>query len=161
VCKKKLALADFHNITYKPQEIKAQEEVQSGSTSPGSQASGSNTSPIQQSIYSDVDAKLMNEIKSIDLPASYGTKIDTLGRHLHWIREHDPGAKSIVFSQYRDFLDVLSTALHEFKIGHSRLGRKEAVERFRHDPSVDCLLLDAKTDSSGEQWFIQANAGVQ
>ena len=91
----------------------------------------------------------MQEIKSIDLPASYGTKIDTLGRHLHWIREHDPGAKAIVFSQYRRFLDVLGTALREFKIGYTRLGRGDAVERFKRDASVDCLLLDAKTDSSG------------
>lgn len=91
----------------------------------------------------------MQEIKSIDLPSSYGTKIDTLGRHLHWIREHDPGAKSIVFSQYREFLDVLAAALKEFKIGCVRLGRAGAIEKFKHDPSIDCLLLDAKTDSSG------------
>jgi len=91
----------------------------------------------------------MQEIKAIDLPTSYGTKIDTLGRHLHWIREHDPGAKSIVFSQYREFLTVLGTALQDFKIGSSRLGTPRAVERFKNDPSVDCLLLDAKTDSSG------------
>lgn len=146
VCKRKLATVDFHNITYKPQELRAQEEDQSGSSSP----SAATSSPSRQSsIYSDVDSQIMQEIKSIDLPSSYGTKIDTLGRHLHWIREHDPGAKSIVFSQYREFLDVLGTALHDFKIGYSRLGRAGAAEKFKHDPSVDCLLLDAKTDSSG------------
>ncbi|KAK3116559.1 hypothetical protein LTR53_002927 [Teratosphaeriaceae sp. CCFEE 6253] len=148
VCKRRLHTADFHNITYKPQELKAQEEVQSGSSSPGDSAPSTSPSALS-SIYSDVDTKLMDEIKSIDLPASYGTKIDTLGRHLLWIREHDPGAKSIVFSQYREFLDVLGTALKESKISHSRLGKTGAVEKFRHDPSIDCLLLDAKTDSSG------------
>ncbi|EMC91337.1 hypothetical protein BAUCODRAFT_39506 [Baudoinia panamericana UAMH 10762] len=148
VCKRKLTLNDFHNITYKPQELKAQEEVQAGTSSPGS-ATSISQSPLQSSIYSDVDSTLMDEIKSIDIPASYGTKIDTLGRHLHWIREHDPGAKSVVFSQFREFLDVLGTALSEFKIGYSRLGRNGAVEKFKHDPSIDCLLLDAKTDSSG------------
>ena len=30
-----------------------------------------------------------------------------------------------------------------------RLGKANAVEKFKHDPSVECLLLDAKTDSSG------------
>ncbi|KAK3677689.1 hypothetical protein LTR78_002539 [Recurvomyces mirabilis] len=148
VCKRRLHRVDFHDITYKPQELKAQEEVQSSSSSPGGEGSPS-ASSIQSSIYSDVDSKLMNEIKSIDLPSSYGTKIDTLGRHLLWIREHDPGAKSIVFSQYREFLDVLGTALQDFKIGFSRVGQAGTIERFRHDPSVDCLLLDAKTDSSG------------
>ncbi|KAK0282791.1 hypothetical protein LTR91_006610 [Friedmanniomyces endolithicus] len=154
VCKRRLHTADFHNITYKPQELKAQEEVHSGSSPPGDldEPRSSSSTPTQSpstSIYSDVDTKLMDEIKSIDLPTSYGTKIDTLGRHLHWLREHDPGAKSIVFSQYREFLDVLGAALHEFKLGFSRLGRAGAVEKFRHDPSIDCLLLDAKTDSSG------------
>lgn len=144
VCKRRLALVDFHDITYKPKELRAQEETQPGTTLPHP------ISPSKDaSIYSGIDTKLMDEIKSIDLPSSYGTKIDTLGRHLHWIREHDPGAKSIVFSQYREFLDVLGSALSEFKLGHSRLGRPGAVERFRHDASIDCLLLDAKTDSSG------------
>ncbi|RMY32245.1 hypothetical protein D0865_14784 [Hortaea werneckii] len=149
VCKRKLVSQDFHNITYKPKEYKAQEEFQSGSSSPGSHESEASPTKGPSSIYSDVDSKLLDEIKTIDLPSSYGTKIDTLGRHLHWIREHDPGAKSIVFSQYREFLDVLGTALADFKIGYSRLGRAGAVEKFRHDPSVDCLLLDAKSDSSG------------
>ncbi|TKA51411.1 hypothetical protein B0A55_12984, partial [Friedmanniomyces simplex] len=153
VCKRRLHTADFHNITYKPQELKAQEEVHSGSSSPGldnsPSSSSSATTPQSSSIYTDVDTKLLDEIKSLDLPTSYGTKIDTLGRHLHWLREHDPGAKAIVFSQYREFLDVLGTALHEFKIGYTRLGRAGAVEKFRHDPRIDCLLLDAKTDSSG------------
>nr|OQO17621.1 hypothetical protein B0A51_14023 [Rachicladosporium sp. CCFEE 5018] len=130
VCKRRLALVDFHDITYKPQELRAQEEDQGSTTSPSGRSGGS-------------------DIKSIDLPNSYGTKIDTLIRHLLWIREHDPGAKSIVFSQYRQFLDVLSSAFKECKVGFSRLGQLNAVERFRQDPSIDCMLLDAKTDSSG------------
>lgn len=151
VCKRGLSLVDFHNITYKPQELRAKEEVNGSSSSPDdSRTSANESSPRQQSaIYSEVDNKLLNELKAIDLPASFGTKIDTLGRHLLWIREHDPGAKAIVFSQYRDFLDVLGRAFGTFKIGYSRLGRPGAVEKFRHDASVDCLLLDAKTDSSG------------
>lgn len=144
VCKRRLALVDFHNITYKPKEVKIQEENQA------SPESSTDTSPSRSgSIYSEVDSQLRDQIKTYDLSSSYGTKIDTLSRHLLWIREHDPGAKSIVFSQYREFLDVLSAAFSEFKIGHQRLGRKGAVEKFRQDPTVDCLLLDAKTDSSG------------
>lgn len=150
VCKRGLALVDFHNITYKPQELRAKEEVNATTSSPnGSRNQAGPPSPRQSAIYSEVDNKLMDELKSIDLPASFGTKIDTLGRHLLWIRENDPGAKAIVFSQYRDFLDVLGPAFATFKIGCSRLGRSGAVEKFRHDPSIDCLLLDAKTDSSG------------
>lgn len=145
-CRRELSSSDMHNITYNPMKLRAKEEVQSGAST--AVDSGSPSS-VQSAIYSEVDPQLLHEIQSIDLPTSYGTKIDTLGRHLHWIREHDPAAKSIVFSQYRDFLDVLGTALHDFKIGYARLGRSGAVEKFKKDPSVDCLLLDAKTDSSG------------
>jgi E3 ubiquitin-protein ligase SHPRH len=150
VCKRGLSLVDFHNITYKPQELRAKEEVNANSSSPsGSRNQPNPSSPQKSAIYSEVDSTLMDEVKGIDLPASFGTKIDTLGRHLLWIREHDPGAKAIVFSQYRDFLDVLGPAFATFKIGCTRLGRPGAVEKFRHDASIDCLLLDAKTDSSG------------
>lgn len=149
VCKRRLSLVDFHDITYKPRELRAQEEVHSGYNSPGDCSSNSSIPSQHTLIYTGADGKLMDQIKSIDLPSSYGTKIDTLARHLFWIREHDPGAKAVVFTQFREFLDVLSSALSEFKIGFSRLGKPGAVERFRYDPSVDCLLLDAKTDSSG------------
>ncbi|QIX00054.1 hypothetical protein AMS68_005571 [Peltaster fructicola] len=147
VCKRRLALVDFHSITYRPKEVKIQEENQ---VHPDPSEVSAETTPSRPgSIYSEVDEKLRDQIKSFDLPSSYGTKIDTLSRHLLWIREHDPGAKSIVFSQYKEFLDVLHAAFTEFKIGHRRLGRKGAVEDFRQNPAVDCLLLDAKTDSSG------------
>lgn len=62
----------------------------------------------QSAIYSGIRNTILNQIKNNDLDGSFGTKIDTLARHMLWIREHDPGAKSIVFSQYRDFLDVLA-----------------------------------------------------
>ncbi|OQO08880.1 hypothetical protein B0A48_05770 [Cryoendolithus antarcticus] len=151
VCKRRLALVDFHDITYKPQELRAQEEEQGSIPSQNGTEREPGISSLAKtmSIYSEVDSKILSEIKSIDLPNSYGTKIDTLTRHLLWIREHDPGAKSIVFSQYRQFLDVLTSAFKECKVGYSRLGQLNAVERFRQDPSVDCMLLDAKTDSSG------------
>jgi E3 ubiquitin-protein ligase SHPRH len=145
-CRQNIKKGDLHNVTYRPQQLKGREEAASGTSSP----SDTSLSPSRNdSIYSDVDPQLLQEIKAIDLPTSYGTKIDTLGKHLLWIREHDPGAKSIVFSQYRRFLDVLGTALENFKIGYARLGRGGALEKFKRDPSIDCLLLDAKQDSSG------------
>jgi E3 ubiquitin-protein ligase SHPRH len=151
ICKRRLAKVDVHDIVFKPQELKAQEETsnpESSSSSPIKTETHSSPS-ANDSIYADVDAKLMDEIKSIDLSSSYGTKIDTLGRHLLHIRSKDAGVKSIVFSQYREFLDVLSTAFTHFKIGHTRLGNPRAVETFKNDPAIDCLLLDAKTDASG------------
>ncbi|KAJ9631013.1 hypothetical protein H2203_001541 [Taxawa tesnikishii (nom. ined.)] len=142
VCKRHLTHADFHPITYKPQELRAQEEIRSEPSSP-------ERADPAKSIYSDISSDTLAQIKSIDLNGSFGTKIDTLARHVLWIRHNDPGAKSVVFSQYRDFLDVLSGALGQFGIGYSRMGKPGAVEKFRNNPAVECFLLDAKTDSSG------------
>ncbi|KAI9724377.1 MAG: hypothetical protein M1812_000445 [Candelaria pacifica] len=142
VCKKHLTPSDFHQITYKPQELSLQEEGKST----GLQESSTKE---QLSIYSSISSSILNQIKRVDLDGSFGTKIDTIAKHLLWIRENDPGAKSIVFSQYRDFLDVLGRAFDQFKIGFTTIDRKGGIEKFKNDPSVECFLLHAKGQASG------------
>jgi E3 ubiquitin-protein ligase SHPRH len=88
------------------------------------------------SVYSDISSNVLMQIKNIELSGSYGTKIDTLARHILWLRQHDPGSKSIVFSRYRDFLKVLGGAFSLFKIGHSSVDAKDGIERFKSDPAV-------------------------
>ena len=94
------------------------------------------TEPESASIYSGISSTTLNQIKNIDVDGSFGTKIDTLARHILWIRENDPGAKSIIFSQFRDFLDILARAFSKFKISFTSIDNKNGVEKFRTDPSV-------------------------
>lgn len=148
VCKRRLHSTDFHDVTYRPQELRAQEETHTNSES-SSPGQSETTGSLSTSLYSDIGSETLLQIKSIELNGSYGTKIDTLARHVLWLREHDPGAKSIVFSQYREFLDVLSTAFKQFGIGYSRMGNAKAIDKFKQDASIEVFLLDAKTDSSG------------
>lgn len=101
------------------------------------------------SIYSDLSDKTLKEIKMIDLTGSYGSKIDMLAKHLLWIRANDHGAKSVIFSQYRDFLEVLETAFRAWKIGCSNIREKNGIEKFKRDSATEAFLLDAKSDSSG------------
>ncbi|KAH7062432.1 DEAD box-containing helicase-like transcription factor/DNA repair protein [Macrophomina phaseolina] len=146
LCKRRLNLnRDFHEITYKPKELRAQEEHQTTPVSDGDSTPSSGSS----SIYTEISQSTMNDIKTIDLNGSFGTKIDTLARHMLWIREHDPGSKSVVFSQYGDFLKVLGDAFRQFKIGFSNIAEKGSIQNFKQDPSVECFLLDAKADASG------------
>jgi E3 ubiquitin-protein ligase SHPRH len=72
-----------------------------------------------------------------------------VARHLLWIRENDPGAKAILFSQYRDFLTILERALGQFRISFTSMGYKGGVDKFKNDPGIECFLLDAKANSSG------------
>ncbi|KAB2570056.1 putative ATP-dependent helicase [Lasiodiplodia theobromae] len=146
LCKRRLNLSrDFHEITYKPKELRAQEERQATPLLDGHSSPGSGSS----SIYTELSQSAMNEIKSFDLNGSFGTKIDTLARHLLWIRQNDPGSKSVVFSQYGDFLKVLGDAFRQFQIGFANIAEKGSIERFKQDASVECFLLDAKSDASG------------
>ena len=90
----------------------------------------------KNSIYTDISSGTLSEIKNIDLDSSFGTKIDTLARHILWLREHDPGSKSVVFSQYRYFLGILGSAFKKFQIGYSTFDNKDGIHMFKTDPSV-------------------------
>ena len=133
-CKKRLEQNELHQITYKPQELTAREEMQSRDPTDVTQESKGSL----RSIYDDISASMLNEIKNIDLDVkqSFGTKIDGIARHIIWLREKDPGSKSVVFSQFRDFLSVLGTAFTSFKIGYTNLDGKNGVQRFKNDPGV-------------------------
>jgi E3 ubiquitin-protein ligase SHPRH len=145
LCKQKLGSSDFKDINFKPGEMKAMEEARGPASPPQASTPGSSNT----SIYTDISDSTMREIKMIDLDGSYGTKIDMIARHLLWIRANDPGAKSIIFSQFGDFLEVLREALKKWRIGVSGITDKEGIQKFKTDAAIDCFLLDAKSDSSG------------
>jgi E3 ubiquitin-protein ligase SHPRH len=97
-------MASLHDISMKPMELQVHNEA-------GLDDEGSDRSPISKqkrqavtsrktSIYADFNTEKLAEIKNIELDGpSFTTKVDTLVQHLLWLRETDPGAKSIIFSQ--------------------------------------------------------------
>jgi E3 ubiquitin-protein ligase SHPRH len=147
VCKRSLNSNNFYDITYKPAEVAVQAESPTASSS----APGASTErPLDQSIYSDISASMLNQIKSIDIQGpSFGSKVDFLCRHLLWLRRHDPGSKAIIFSQYREFLDFLGRAFRDYKISFSSIHDKNGIEKFKSDPATGCFLLHAKAHSTG------------
>ena len=54
--------------------------------------------------YNSISRDVKDEIESFEVAGSYGSKIETLVRHLLYLRITDPGAKSIVFSAFEDSL---------------------------------------------------------
>lgn len=145
LCKQNLRSSDFKDIHFKPNEINTREE----NHEPKESSEGPTPATTSASIYSDMNDSTMKEIKMIDLDGSYGTKIDMIARHLLWIRANDPGAKSIIFSQFGDFLEVLRGALRRWHIGVSSIMDKDGIRKFKTDPAIDCFLLDAKSNASG------------
>ncbi|KAK2602150.1 hypothetical protein N8I77_008706 [Diaporthe amygdali] len=152
VCKKRLNNSSLHDITLKPQELK----VHSDSTTTSSKNSAENasknspTASKKSVIYNEFSAEKLAEIKNIDLDGpAFTTKVDNLVRHLLWLRESDPGAKSIIFSQYYDFLNVLKLAFQRYRIGFTSFDKTNGATDFKEDPSIECFLLHARAHSSG------------
>ncbi|KAF5606885.1 rad8 and Rdh54p [Fusarium subglutinans] len=107
-------------------------------------------SPKKTGIYSEFNSDKLAEIQKIELDGpSFTTKVDTLVKHLMWLRESDPGAKSIVFSQYKGFLGILRNAFSRFRIGYASIDDPDGIKRFKEDASVECFLLHARAHSSG------------
>lgn len=158
MCKKRLRPRDFHQITYRPEDFVVREEKTPTKLEP-------EPSPKNSSLYKDINSGTLREIKNIELDSFFGTKIDTLARHIFWLRTHDPGCKSVIFSQYRGFLKVLGIAFARHKIGFSNVDSKNGIEDFKGDPGVrflgyyftydadclqiECFLLHARAHSSG------------
>ncbi|POS86303.1 hypothetical protein EPUL_002593 [Erysiphe pulchra] len=148
VCKRRLAQADLykiicpHKISIKADNNIEEQNLQSESFSLPSRE--------KSAIYTDICQSKFTEIKNIKLDGpSFSTKIATLARHLIWLRDSDPGAKTIIFSQFKEFLHALTIALEQFKIGYSDIDRANGIEKFKHDPNIECFLLHARAHSSG------------
>ena len=147
VCKRRLQASNLHDITLKPQELRVHTEM-AGPTS----AQDAHRSPgfKKSTIYSEFSSEKLEEIKNIDLDGpAFTTKIDNLVRHLLWLRESDPGSKSIIFSQYHDFLNVLAMAFGRYRIGFTSFDKPNGPTRFKEDPGIECFLLHARAHASG------------
>ncbi|KAH8733310.1 SNF2 family N-terminal domain-containing protein [Ilyonectria robusta] len=152
VCKKKLKTSNLHDITINPQQLKVHNETSGdeGSNSTENSPQKRNSLAKKTMIYSEFNSEKLAEIQNITLDGpSFTTKVDTLVKHLIWLRESDPGAKSIVFSQYKGFLNILRNAFSRFRIGHASIDDPSGITRFKEDPSVECFLLHARAHSSG------------
>ncbi|KIJ64355.1 hypothetical protein HYDPIDRAFT_154792 [Hydnomerulius pinastri MD-312] len=109
--------------------------------------------------YNMINPTLFADIQTMESNGSYGSKIQTLVRHLLYIQLAEPGAKSIVFSAWADSLTIIEHALHHNNIPCLRLdkdrgkGKDSGAKRFRIDPDLQVLLLHgaiARIDRMGQ-----------
>ncbi|KAI1636435.1 SNF2 family N-terminal domain-containing protein [Biscogniauxia mediterranea] len=146
LCKKRLSLSMLHNITLKKQELRLHQEQ---SQSAGTAVLRSKSK--KRGIYSEFNDAKLDAINNIVLDGpSFATKIDTLMKHIFWLRDVDPGAKSIIFSQFKGFLDVLARAFSAYRIGFTSFDNTgSAVAKFKQEPGIECFLMDARAHASG------------
>ncbi|KAK9711590.1 hypothetical protein K7432_007738 [Basidiobolus ranarum] len=100
---------------------------------------------------------LLQRIKNINVDGGFGTKVDMLIRHIKYIHQCDqeadgPASKVIVFSQWDLVLNVIGLGLEKNGIRFVRLTGKDknhTTMRFSNDNSIQVILLNAKSQSSG------------
>lgn len=101
VCKTHLSPSNLHDIVLRPQQLRIHSDGVTNQEGAESALEHRRGSKRQQSIYTEFSADKLEAIKNIELNGpSYTTKVDALVRHLLWLRESDPGSKSIIFSSY-------------------------------------------------------------
>ncbi|KAI0697783.1 SNF2 family N-terminal domain-containing protein [Cytidiella melzeri] len=103
--------------------------------------------------YNVINPSTMQTIELMESQGSYGSKIQTLVRHLLYIQIAEPGAKSIVFSAWADSLQIIEHALTQNGIPSLRIDqnkkKESAAKRFKADPSLQVLLLHGERENAG------------
>lgn len=162
-------LKGLNFISYVGKEVSVEEETSSGGARQGA-SNGEVNGHKRMGIYNNVTAETLKEIQNTELSLpdaqhaglfgasssneknkvrSFSTKVDFLVRQILWIRRHDAGAKTIIFSQYRDFLSLISQAFEAYQINFASIDQPGGIDTFRSNAHIECFLLHARAHSSG------------
>jgi SNF2 family DNA or RNA helicase len=95
--------------------------------------------------YRTIDSDILEEIRSRDSLGKFGSKIQTLIKHLLYLKDSQPGSKSICFSAWSDSLGMVSYALETNGITYLRIDgpnkKTNPVREFQTNPRYQVLLL--------------------
>eukprot|EP00963_Diacronema_lutheri_P002930 scaffold239_cov382-Pavlova_lutheri.AAC.5 len=79
------------------------------------------------------------------------TKIEALREELHRMKQQDPSAKAIIFSQFTSMLEIIEYRLMCANTKCAKLlgsmtvdKREKMIQAFTNDPDCDCLLISLK-----------------
>jgi E3 ubiquitin-protein ligase SHPRH len=102
-------------------------------------------------------------LQGIKLMKSYGIKIDSIVKHIALLLQEDSSSKILIFSQWEDVLTIVGQALKTQKVGYIYLdgrgyrgsdsdfcaSKNECLALFKDSFEITCLMLHAKSQSSG------------
>jgi E3 ubiquitin-protein ligase SHPRH len=108
----------------------------------------------QSELYREVASTFLNE--NVEVTGSNGSKMAAVVRVLKSIELQFPGAKSLVFSQWTEVLEIVSSALSTNRVSHINGGAMKssstvasAVAKFKQSVSCNVLLLPLKRAGAG------------
>jgi len=92
-------------------------------------------------IYTSINATILGQIKGMHIQKSFGSKVDMIMKHLLWLRTSNRGSKSVIFTQWKDVINVLQKALDGNQIKYSSLEERDGVKKFKTDPHVRIMTI--------------------
>ncbi|KAL7316270.1 hypothetical protein PS15m_005389 [Mucor circinelloides] len=151
---------EWYRVSYKGMEMHDRDQVEEGSASSSSSNHSEDgdestlTAPLKPKKDEKIE-RLIQEIKKQQISSSQGAKIDSIIRHIKYIKEKSNG-KCVVFSQWTKVLTMLKTGLQANGIqctnidaGAGSAASKNKVAKFQQDPNMNVILLHARSQSSG------------
>lgn len=105
----------------------------------------------------------LEKIHQLAIKESYGTKIDFVVKLILYLKinhqegdndePHSKPPQIIIYSQYADFLEILSKVLNHHSIKHvnaTTSGKiSTAIEKYKKNPDITCLLLNVRKQATG------------
>ncbi|KAG0052998.1 hypothetical protein BGZ83_001816 [Gryganskiella cystojenkinii] len=90
-------------------------------------------------------------IRKVPIVDGYGSKIDSIVRHIVSLVQDDASTKCLVFSQWASLLALIAESLENNKIGLVKLqgNPKTAVKQFKENKDKHVFMLHAKSQSAG------------
>ncbi|KAJ2921288.1 hypothetical protein H1R20_g15804, partial [Candolleomyces eurysporus] len=144
VCRVAINPDTVQRFTVNPTEAEAPQQCVDGFAAPQS---------TRKISYNLMDPAAFDEIQKVESLGDFGSKIQTLVRHLLYLQTEDPGAKSIVFSAWADSLHIVEWALHTNGIQCLRIDQnskgESAAKKFKTDPDILVLLLHGERENAG------------
>ncbi|KAG2220208.1 hypothetical protein INT45_002800 [Circinella minor] len=124
-------------------------------TAESADENGGHTSLQDRGNNPDVDREipneLLNQINQYAIEEGLGAKLDSIIRHIKYII-HSSNGKSVVFSQWKDVLNLLADGLKKNGINFVKVDntvRDDRIKQFSDDPSIHVILLHSRSQSSG------------
>ncbi|KAF9520467.1 hypothetical protein BS47DRAFT_1378692 [Hydnum rufescens UP504] len=143
MCRTPIDVALIHQIIVSQSPLKNTPE----------QGKQSNIHSLCQIKYNTLDLDILTQIQGMTVVGGYGSKIQTLVKHLLWLREHQHTSKSIVFSAWADSLNIVSHALNANGIQYLHINSFRAqsnpAREFCNNSKYQVLLLHGERDSAG------------
>ncbi|CEP12249.1 hypothetical protein [Parasitella parasitica] len=151
-CNSSVKPFEWYRVSYKEMEMHNRDQPEEEYSSNNSIVGNDATKITRKD---DKIEKLVKEIKKQHISSSQGAKIDGIIRHIKHIKAENNG-KCVVFSQWPKVLTMLKTGLEingiqctTIDAGAGSAASKNKVAKFQQDPSINVILLDAKSQSSG------------